>query len=112
MPVKNNIDKSKLCGAFINSLTFAFSEVTGRSYGGGVMTFEPSEIEKLLIPKKQFWDDIDPKWIDTEVRKGNVDSVLNHHDEILLSDLGLNNKDIQTFRKIWIKLKNRRINRK
>ena len=110
--IKNNIDKSKLCGAFINSLTFAFSEVTGRSYGGGVMTFEPSEIEKLLIPKKQFWDQIDPEWIDTEIRKGNVDSVLNHHDEILLSELRLNKKDIQTFRKIWIKLKNRRINRK
>ena len=76
------------------------------------MTFEPSEVEKLLIPKKQFWDEIDPEWIDTEIRKGNVDSVLNHHDEILLSDLGLNKKDIQTFRKIWIKLKNRRINRK
>ena len=31
---------------FLNSLTFAFSEITGRSYGGGVMTFEPTEIER------------------------------------------------------------------
>src|SRR5699024_6278133 len=36
--------------SFLNSLTLAFSEVTGRSYGGGVMTFEPSEIGEIQIP--------------------------------------------------------------
>jgi len=78
-----------------------------------VVIFElQCEIEKFLIPKKQFWDNTDPEWIDTEIRKGNSDSDLNYHDEILLSDLRLNKKDIQTFRKIWIKLKNRRTNRK
>jgi adenine-specific DNA-methyltransferase len=33
--------------SFLNSLSFAFSEITGRSYGGGVLTFEPTEIEEI-----------------------------------------------------------------
>src|SRR5699024_1260219 len=37
---KDNVDKKLAAVSFLNSLTFASSEVTGRSYGGGVMTFE------------------------------------------------------------------------
>jgi adenine-specific DNA-methyltransferase len=41
-----------IAAAFLNSLTFAFSEVMGRSYGGGVLELEPNEAEKLPLPLK------------------------------------------------------------
>ena len=41
---------TRLAAASVNSLTFAFAEVLGRSYGGGVLELEPTEAEKLPIP--------------------------------------------------------------
>lgn len=35
--------------SFLNSLSFAFSEITRRSYDG-VLIFEPTEIEEIQIP--------------------------------------------------------------
>lgn len=102
----------KIVAAFLNSLTFAFAEVTGRSYGGGVLTFEPSEIESLPIPlinagKLNF------QKVDHLVRENDIASVLNMNDEILLKQgLGLSTKKIMMLRNIWEKLRDRRINRK
>jgi hypothetical protein len=39
-----------LAGIFFNSLTLAWAEVCGRSYGGGVLELEPREAEELPIP--------------------------------------------------------------
>ena len=39
-----------LCASMVNSFTFAWAEVCGRSYGGGVLELEPREAEKLLVP--------------------------------------------------------------
>lgn len=36
--------------AFLNSMTFAFAEVLGRSYGGGVLELEPNEAEQIPVP--------------------------------------------------------------
>ena len=44
------VHKKAYIVSFLNSMTFAFSEVLGRSYGGGVLTFEPSESEKFPVP--------------------------------------------------------------
>ena len=98
--------------AFLNSYTFALSEITGRSYGGGVMTFEPGEIRKLKIPMK-FADKLDLNYIDQLMRNKQVEKVLDYTDKILLSEgLGLTNKEIGILRNIWDKLVNRRLYRK
>jgi len=50
--------------------------------------------------------------IDNQIRKNNLIDVINKNDEILLKDgLGFTSYEIETLRGIWIKLKNRRINR-
>lgn len=101
-----------IVASFLNSVTFAFSEVTGRSYGGGVLTFEPSEAENLPLPLKCA-DELDFNEIDRLLRKNKIETILDITDEILLKKgLNLINREIKMFRKIWHKLRDRRINRK
>jgi len=98
--------------AFMNSLTYAFSEITGRSYGGGVLTFEPSEAERLPIPNKNH-DILDIEKSDAILRTQGIDAVLDYHDNILLKKgLGMSDPEISVLRAIWQKLRDRRINRK
>ena len=88
------------------------AEITGRSYGGGVLTFEPSEIRKLMIPMKNA-ELLDVKKIDRLIRANNIESVLDLTDEILLMNgLGLSSSDVKMLRNIWVKLRERRLGRK
>lgn len=108
----NGHSGESVAGAFLNSLTFAFSEVTGRSYGGGVMTFEPSETEALPIPllNAQL---LDLDEIDRLLRSGDIEAVLNITDRVLLQGgLGLSKDQVVMLRGIWKKLRDRRINRR
>ena len=96
---------------FLNSLTFAFSEVTGRSYGGGVMTFEPTEIEELLIPVVEDHG-IDLILIDELIREDRIEEVLDIVDKAVLIDhYGFSLNETLELRNIWLKMSNRRINR-
>lgn len=109
---KNGIDKKLASICFINSLTFAFSEITGRSYGGGVLTFEPSEIGEINIP---FFEgvDIDFNKVDELVRKREIEMVLDIVDEaLLIKHHGFTKDEVKQLRNIWKKLSNRRQNRK
>ncbi|HAC5349659.1 TPA_asm: class I SAM-dependent methyltransferase, partial [Listeria monocytogenes] len=109
---KENINKKKAILAFFNSLTFAFSEITGRSYGGGVMTFEPTETIEIKIP--QFDDlSVDFDEIDKLIRKREIEKVLDIIDEALLIEQhGFSKNEVTMLRNIWKKLSLRRINRK
>jgi len=109
---RNRADGRFVTAAFLNSLTLAFAEVTGRSYGGGVLTFEPSEAESLPLPlvgeKKLDLDAIDEK-----VRKNDIEAVLDVTDRILLvKGLELSSYGAKMLRHIWEKLRDRRIKRK
>lgn len=96
---------------FLNSLTFAFSEVTGRSYGGGVMTFEPTEIEELLIPVVEDHG-IDINLIDELIRENRIEEVLDIVDKAVLIDhYGFTIEETLELRNIWLKMSDRRINR-
>ncbi|MBN2007011.1 MAG: class I SAM-dependent methyltransferase, partial [Anaerolineae bacterium] len=98
--------------AYLNSLTFAFSEVTGRSYGGGVLTFEPSEAERLPLPLSNA-EQLDLVHFDQLLREGNIEAVLDVTDRVLLREgLGLSAKQVGMLRGIWVKLRDRRINRR
>ena len=97
--------------SFFNSLTFAFSEITGRGYGGGVMTFEPTEIEDIPIPICNDLD-IDFNNIDQLVREKKIETALNILDKaILIDQYGFNQDEVILLRNIWKKLSSRRINR-
>ena len=106
------INGSAVTLAFLNSYTFALSEITGRSYGGGVMTFEPGEIRKLKIPMIHA-EKLNLMYVDELMREKNIEGILDYTDKILLEDgLGLTKDEIFTLRGIWKKLSDRRLYRK
>lgn len=101
-----------IAAAFLNSLTFAFSEVMGRSYGGGVLELEPNEAERLPIPLIGS-DNLDIQKLHALLLDNNINAVLDITDKVLLIDgLGLKEQEVKMLRGIWIKLRDRRINRK
>ena len=107
-----NVDGHRVTGAFLNSLTFAFAEITGRGYGGGVLTFEPSESRRLPMTLANA-EQLDIEWIDCKLRSQKIEEVLEINDTVLLQNgLGLNKKEVQMVRTIWAKLRDRRIHRK
>lgn len=98
--------------SFLNSLTFAFSEIFGRSYGGGVLELEPKEAEKLLVPYHKSIQ-VDIKEINWLLLNKSVGAVLELTDNIFLKQqLGLTRNEIYILRGIWSKLKERRAGRK
>ncbi|QTH40530.1 class I SAM-dependent methyltransferase [Cohnella sp. LGH] len=109
---KEGYEGARVSAAFLNSLTLAFSEVTGRSYGAGVLTFEPSETESLPLPLRGA-DKLDVEQIDQLIRFNRIEEVLEITDKALLIDgLGLAREEALALRKIWRKLRDRRINRR
>lgn len=107
----NANDGRKIAAAFMNSMTFGFSEVIGRSYGGGVLILEPSEAEKLPIPIKGA-ENLDFDKIDSLERQNRIEDILKMTDGILLKqELGLSEKQVNMFHNIWKKLSYRRNNR-
>lgn len=108
----DGVNPEYVAAAFLNSYTLALAEVTGRSYGGGVLTFEPSEIRKLMIPMKNA-ELLDVKKIDQLIRDNKIEEVLDYSDRILLvNGLGLSDNEVQMLRNIWLKLSERRLGRK
>lgn len=110
--IKDGVNQKLVTASFLNSLTLAFSEITGRSYGGGVMTFEPSEIEEIQIPNLNDVS-VDFDKIDALIRKREIDKVLDIIDEsLLIKHHGFSREEVSQLRGIWKKLSQRRINRK
>lgn len=109
---KEEVNKNMVAISFLNSLSFAFSEITGRSYGGGVLTFEPTEIEEIRIPVLTDLE-IDFDQIDALARKRKIEEVLHFVDEaLLIRHHGFTKTEVDALRGIWKKLSQRRINRK
>lgn len=105
------VNKKVAAYSFLNSLTFAFSEITGRSYGGGVLTFEPTEIGEIRIPILADAG-IDFEQIDALIRQRKIEDVLDIIDEALLIRLhGFTIEEVTVLRGIWKKLSQRRIHR-
>lgn len=110
--MRAGVDRDRLCGAMVNSLTFAWSEICGRSYGGGVLELEPREAEELPVPYV-FAEDLDLHRMDDWLRTGNVAAALDHGDEVLLrKGCGLSKAQISRLRQGWTRLRQRRHGRK
>lgn len=106
------IDGKQVTAAFLNTYTFSLSETLGRSYGGGVLTFEPGEVRRIRIPM-QTASQLDLQMIDCWQRNGEIDKILAYTDVVLLQNgLGLSAQEISMLHSIWEKLRNRRIIRK
>lgn len=111
------VNREKALLSYYNSITFAFTELEGRSYGGGVLEILPGEVEKLILPNLQSFDDNTTKElikkIDKTIRNDDdIEPILDEVDEIILVKyLGISSEVVQVFRNIWKKLMNRRLNR-
>ncbi len=105
-------DPVLLATAFTNSATFAFSEVLGRSYGGGLLELEPTEAEALPIPNPDLVPNGLPKKVDELLKTGKVEEALDLVDqELLVKRLGFDPVEVSRLRDCWIQLRDRRQNR-
>ncbi len=110
--VSSDIAVERLCGAMVNSLTFAWSEVVGRSYGGGVLELEPREAERIPVPYG-FAGDLDLDYIDRKLRAGDVLAALEHGDRVMLhKGFGYSPAESALARSAWMRLRNRRQTRR
>lgn len=108
----SNMPAKAIIGAFLNSLTFAFTEVMGRSYGGGVLELEPNEAESLPLPLNNA-ENLDFEEISALMNAGKIEEALDITDSVLLvKGHGLSRSDVIKLRNIWCKLRDRRVNRK
>ena len=110
--VRGDVDCDRLCASMVNSLTFAWAEVCGRSYGGGVLELEPREAEGLFVPYR-FAGDLDVDYVDERLRAGDLKGALDHGDDILLRrGCGLSMTDMKRAREAWDRLRQRRQHRR
>lgn len=106
--IKPNISARLLAGCFFNSLTLAWAEVCGRSYGGGVLELEPREAEELPIPYAEHLS-LDIEKVDTLLRQGQHLAALDYVDSVVLKGfLGFDDSMITSIRLAWTELSSRR----
>ncbi len=110
--VKNGTDIKALTASYYNSLSLAFTEVNGRSHGGGVLELMPNEAEKVLLPYHKFNVKLLSQ-IDKLIRsKVAIEEVLKITNQVILKEhYGLTEREIILAHNIWKKLSSRRLNR-
>lgn len=110
--LKNGYDIKALSASFYNSLSFAFAEISGRSYGGGVLELMPNEAESILLPYQENNKEL-LSYIDQELKKGtDIEAILKvTNEKILIDGYGFTKKDIALAHRIWKKLSKRRLTR-
>lgn len=103
--------------AYYNSVGFAFTELCGRSYGGGVLEILPKEVGSMMLPdlfSLEFEEgaiEEHLRFIDDAIRSNsNIEIVLDRIDSaILVNELGLAPEMCQSCRRIWKTLQKRRL---
>lgn len=117
MKINDGVDAEVLLLSYYNSVSFAFTEICGRSYGGGVLEILPGEMGNIMLPiLKEFPENKKRELlqkIDIVVRTdGNIEDVLDLVDEaVLIEHLGLDVELCVSCRNIWKKLQQRRLGR-
>lgn len=103
--------------SYYNSISFAFTEICGRSYGGGVLEILPGEMGNIMLPRIESIDlglrHTLLQRVDEIVRNdANIEVALDLIDqEILVKLLGVDQNWCKTCRTIWKKLQRRRLRR-
>lgn len=108
----NGTDPRALAASFYSSLTMLSAELVGRSYGGGVLKLEPTEAERLLVPRPskrhaRLLDDVDA--LVRARRYDELQSAVDH--AVLVEDLGLDPEMVRMLRGAVDRLRGRRRSR-
>ena len=117
MKFNDGVEPENVLLAYYNSVSFAFTEVCGRSYGGGVLEILPGEMGNILLPKirninSALRTELLNK-IDTIIRNDeNIEKALDLVDrEVLVNLLGIDPEICKQSRAIWKKMQKRRLGR-
>lgn len=111
------VDPETLLVSYYNSISFAFTEISGRSYGGGVLEILPGEVGNIMLPKVENLSEPVKnkmlKMIDDVVRDNlDIEIALDYIDEeLLVRHMGIEEETCRMCRKIWRKLQKRRLGR-
>lgn len=111
------VDVKRVVLSYYNSISFAFTELCGRSYGGGVLEILPGEVGEIVVPKLDVVPDdvVDSVLteIDSIIRKNDdIESVLDLVDQkIMVAYLNISQNFCSEARYIWKKLQARRLGR-
>ncbi len=111
------IDAERIVLSYYNSISFAFTEICGRSYGGGVLEILPGEVGNVLVPILEGVPDyVIHKTllsVDKIVRENsNIELALDLVDHGILNKyLTIEPKILNNAREIWKKMQNRRLKR-
>lgn len=117
MKINKDVNPDLLLFSYYNSVSFAFSEICGRSYGGGVLEILPGETGNILIPDvKDFPKDKLKELlakVDEIVRnEKNIEEALDLVDkELLVKILHVDENICKQARQIWKKMQKRRLGR-
>ena len=110
--VKPDVSPSALATVFHNSATFAFAEIMGRSYGGGILELEPGEAEQLPVPPTAYADTDLATDVDLLLKANEIDKALDVVDRhVLVDGLGWSPDVVAQCRSAWVTLRERRIKR-
>ena len=105
--LKSGYSEKAFVASYFNSISFAFTELAGRSYGGGVLELLPSEIESVFLPYREKNKDLFDT-IDKMVReKKPIEEILDYTDKEILGN-DFTKEEIKMARNIWRKLVLRR----
>ncbi len=106
------VDAAALAAVFHNSVTFAFAEILGRSYGGGILELEPAEAEQLPIPAPAHASAELACDVDLLLKANEIDKALDLVDRhVLIDGLGLSGEVVAECRAAWVSLRDRRTRR-
>lgn len=109
LQVAGDVSPAHLAVAAVNSISFALSEVVGRSYGGGILELEPSEAEELPVPDPALVPDHLIPTVDELIRARRIEEALDAVDQAVLIDkLGFSADQILSARRAWATLRDRR----
>ena len=117
MKFNSDVKPENILLAYYNSISFAFTEICGRSYGGGVLEILPGEMGNIMLSKLDAIDEETCrsllKRIDAVVREGDdIEKALDIVDkEILVDALGIEAEWCEKCRAIWKKMQRRRLGR-
>lgn len=117
MKFNDGVEPENVLLAYYNSISFAFTEICGRSYGGGVLEILPGEMGNILLPKVEHIDsnirNSILKKVDTIIRnEDDIEKALDLVDqEILVNLLEIDPDICKRFRLIWKKMQKRRLGR-
>jgi adenine-specific DNA methylase len=107
-----SIEPAAVATVFHNSVTFAFAEILGRSYGGGILELEPAEAEQLPIPPPAHASAELACDVDLLLKAGEIAKALDLVDRrVLVNGLGFPGEVVAQCRAAWISLRDRRTRR-